>query len=102
MKTTIDYTLKTLVNRETESIMCELVKNQETVSKWVMDTREQLIREALIRLGWTPPVICKWWCESHEREATHVNKKGEHECDPQLGGILLCCKVIPVKSPEPI
>jgi hypothetical protein len=26
-----------------------------TLASWVVDTREQQVREALIQLGWTPP-----------------------------------------------
>lgn len=44
-----------------------------------------------IGAGATPPMI--WWCEHHGREATHINKNGEHECDPSLAGIMLPCKV---------
>ena len=35
-----------------------------------------------------------WWCNSHERRATHILKRGgsvEHHCDPKLDGILLPC-----------
>lgn len=35
-----------------------------------------------------------WWCNSHGREATHTNKRGERCCDPKLGGILLPCRAI--------
>ena len=35
-----------------------------------------------------------WWCNSHERKATWVNLKGERECDPLLGGILIPCVVV--------
>ena len=27
----------------------------ETLKRWIMDTKETCIREALVRLGWTPP-----------------------------------------------
>lgn len=33
----------------------ELRTATESLAKWVMDTRDQAIREALIKLGWTPP-----------------------------------------------
>lgn len=32
-----------------------------------------------------------WWCNSHHREATHIDQNGKHCCDPSLGGILLPC-----------
>lgn len=39
-----------------------------------------------------------WWCNSHERIATHlILRKGMepcHVCDPKLGGILLPCKCV--------
>jgi len=31
-----------------------------------------------------------WWCNSHNRRATHIGPQGHH-CDPDLGGILLPC-----------
>lgn len=34
-----------------------------------------------------------WWCNSHQRRATH--KRGDyHCCDPALGGILLPCSCV--------
>ncbi len=35
-----------------------------------------------------------WWCNSHQREATHIRKDGTRCCDPKLGGILLSCQVV--------
>lgn len=36
-----------------------------------------------------------WWCNSHERKATHIQHRQDghssHHCDPKLGGILLPC-----------
>lgn len=32
-----------------------------------------------------------WWCNSHGREAPHVNAKGEHTCPPHAGGIMIPC-----------
>lgn len=34
-----------------------------------------------------------WWCNTHKREATHIDKNGNHRCDPNLGGILMPCNV---------
>ena len=40
-------------------INCELTQEVEdrrnTIMQWVMDTREDQTRQALIELGWTPP-----------------------------------------------
>ena len=35
-----------------------------------------------------------WWCNSHQREATHTDANGEHRCDSALGGITLPCSVV--------
>ena len=51
MKVTLDTEIT-----EDQKIIQTLFKDQvETLSKWVYDTREQSIRDALIKLGWTPP-----------------------------------------------
>lgn len=34
-----------------------------------------------------------WWCESHQRVATHIAGDGRRHCDPALGGITLPCNV---------
>lgn len=43
----------------------------------------------------------KWWCNSHERWATHVWSNGDirgwqHCCAPSLGGILLPCFAVDI------
>ena len=35
-----------------------------------------------------------WWCNSHGRKATHLNRFGDHVCAPGLGGILLPCMAV--------
>ena len=35
-----------------------------------------------------------WWCNSHQRVATHVDKNGERCCAPHLGGIMIPCCVV--------
>jgi len=42
-----------------------------------------------------------WYCESHRREATHIDPKGRHVCQPGLGGILLPCHAVIQKRGEP-
>lgn len=32
-----------------------------------------------------------WWCNTHGREASYVNAKGEHTCPPHSGGIMIPC-----------
>jgi hypothetical protein len=34
-----------------------------------------------------------YWCNHHNREATHEDKRGRC-CDPTLGGILIPCQVV--------
>jgi len=35
-----------------------------------------------------------WWCNSHQRQATHTDQQGRRCCEPALGGILLPCNVV--------
>lgn len=35
-----------------------------------------------------------WWCNTHNREATHIDAHRKRCCDPNLGGILLPCHVV--------
>jgi len=35
-----------------------------------------------------------WWCNVHQREATHINVNGIHCCDQALEGILIPCNVV--------
>ena len=37
------------------TINMEVRRLNESICKWMIDTREARIREALIKLGWTPP-----------------------------------------------
>jgi hypothetical protein len=39
----------------------------------------------------------RWYCEHHQRIATHTFR-GEPHCDPRAGGIMLPCKCYPVVS----
>lgn len=43
-----------------------------------------------------------WWCDVHDREATHL-RRGEYQCDPKLAGITMPCRVRAVltKTREP-
>lgn len=38
-----------------------------------------------------------WWCNSHNRPATHLWGT-KHVCDPRLGGILLPCSCVSAKE----
>lgn len=40
------------------------------------------------------PKTSIYWCNSHQRKATHIDKNGRHKCDPTLGGITLPCFVV--------
>jgi hypothetical protein len=39
-----------------------------------------------------------WWCNSHNRRATHVvvvnGLLHSHQCDPALGGVLMMCRCV--------
>jgi hypothetical protein len=51
----MDFKLTTKI-LEYGKIEQSLIKNQtETLARWVADTRDKAIRDALISLGWTPP-----------------------------------------------
>jgi hypothetical protein len=56
MPTKFDMNLCGRVDLENASIDIELRRNAELVSMWVVRTREELIRQGLIKLGWTPPL----------------------------------------------
>lgn len=43
------------VNCETGVISATLTDISDNLTKFVVETREQIIRDGLIRLGWTPP-----------------------------------------------
>lgn len=42
-----------------------------------------------------------FWCNSHKREAAHVDGNGNRRCDPSLGGILLPCVVVVAQPAKP-
>ncbi len=48
------YNIKTTVceNGEIEQV---LSLRKRDISRWIIDTRDEQIREGLIKLGWTPP-----------------------------------------------
>ena len=35
----------------------------------------------------------KYWCNTHKREATSLDKEGDPCCDKKLGGITIQCRV---------
>lgn len=39
-----------------------------------------------------------WWCNTHQRRATFMWRKGfeeeRHTCDPNLGGITMMCRCV--------
>lgn len=39
-----------------------------------------------------------WWCNVHERRATHILQRegmeDHHDCDPDLGGITMPCRCV--------
>ena len=56
LRETLSYKIDTVIDIKDHIILQSLIDDQKNViSRWVLDTREQGIREALIKLGWTPP-----------------------------------------------
>jgi hypothetical protein len=53
-KPVLDYRLCTRIH-DNGDIELALKQATEQVSQWLIKTREQAIRQALIALGWTPP-----------------------------------------------
>lgn len=49
------YSLDVALNYGDGTIDVQLRKACEVLSRWVFNTREQALRDALIKLGWTPP-----------------------------------------------
>lgn len=43
------------INPTDDTVMVQVRLATNVLSKWIIDTRDKAIREALIRLGWTPP-----------------------------------------------
>lgn len=43
------------INYADRTIMMNLRNATETISRWVIDTREAAVKDALIKLGWRPP-----------------------------------------------
>ena len=41
-----------------------------------------------------------WWCNSHNRIATHLDDKSRHCCNPNLGGILIPCRCVELSKEE--
>ncbi|HYT44117.1 MAG TPA: hypothetical protein VEP90_17385 [Methylomirabilota bacterium] len=35
-----------------------------------------------------------WWCNSHNRRATHIDSRERHCCAPNLGGIMIPCDAV--------
>lgn len=56
MKETWSFNLVSILDKKEQKIHQVLMDNQkEVLLRWVCDTREKRIKEALIKLGWTPP-----------------------------------------------
>jgi hypothetical protein len=41
-----------------------------------------------------------WWCFSHKRRAMSVNNRGNHCCDPSLGGVMTPCRCTKVTEKD--
>lgn len=45
----------TQIDFPNETVMIQVRLATKVLSKWILDTRELALKEALIKLGWTPP-----------------------------------------------
>lgn len=75
----------------------ESANERQQEREYLQLMRTMTVSERYSALGladgcWKPDGM--WWCNSHQREATHVDEHGEHECDANLGGITLPCRVV--------
>lgn len=52
-KHSLQYRVDTTINGS--EIVQELHSQEQMLSSWVMNTRDAHIRNALIKMGWTPP-----------------------------------------------
>ena len=50
----IRYRVDTKATQD-DLIVQELHNGEQMLSRWIMHTRDHQIREALVKLGWTPP-----------------------------------------------
>lgn len=55
MANQLNYYLDQIVDYKNEKLEIQLREATTVLSKWVFDTREEAIRDGLIKLGWTPP-----------------------------------------------
>ena len=55
MNEKLDYSVTVHIDFASEKLEVELRRATELLSRTIIDTRERAIREALMRLGWTPP-----------------------------------------------
>lgn len=52
----IDYSIRSRLDFKNAALSMELTQESLRISEWVLDTKEAVIRDALIKLGWTPPL----------------------------------------------
>lgn len=51
----LNYQLDSKIDLASEVIRLELKSQTETLSRWVVNTRDESVRNSLVRMGWTPP-----------------------------------------------
>ena len=60
------WTMKPSIDPENGVVMLGVQDYAGRITQEIMRTKEKAIREALIALGWTPPVEPpEWWNENH-------------------------------------
>lgn len=51
----MNYSITSALDFKAAAISMELTQESTRIAKWIIDTKEQIIRDSLIKLGWTPP-----------------------------------------------
>ena len=51
----LNYRMRIDLDHESAMMQIQMRAMTDNLATWVFDTREQLFREGLIKLGWTPP-----------------------------------------------
>lgn len=65
------WNITSSIDRENGFVMLDTEDYAGKITREIMRTKEEAIRNALIALGWTPPLEPPKWIESHENTQNH-------------------------------
>lgn len=51
----LQYRVTTKIVDDNKVLVQELEDAGRVLARWILDTREQAVKDALIRMGWSPP-----------------------------------------------